>query len=133
MPALQREVTEWMHSMEALGQQVLSAMAVGLGLDADWFALNLTADPTVLFRIFRYPPHPTGADERWGVAEHSDYGILTLLAHDGTTPVRLRFLSDDGVKPLSLGSFRVETRGSLMPELRRLLGDRAARLERDVA
>jgi DNA polymerase III subunit alpha len=56
-----------------------------------------------------------------------------LLAHDGTTPVRLRFLSDDGVKPLSLGSFRVETRGSLMPELRTLLGDGSARLELDVA
>jgi len=56
-----------------------------------------------------------------------------LVAHDGATPVRVRFLSSDGVKPLSLGTFKVETRGSLMPELRTLLGDGAARLEHDFA
>jgi isopenicillin N synthase-like dioxygenase len=38
----------------------------------------------VLFRIVRYPPHPDGAADRWGVGEHTDYGLLTLLAHDGT-------------------------------------------------
>src|SRR5690606_6291653 len=54
------------------------------GLAPDWFASGLTADPTVLFRIFRYPPHPVGAADRWGVGEHTDYGLLTLLAHDGT-------------------------------------------------
>jgi len=92
VPALQREVTAWMQSMEALGQRVLESMAVGLGLDAGWFARNLTTDPTVLFRIFRYPPHPPGGDgqDRWGVAEHSDYGILTLLAHDGTPGLEVK-------------------------------------------
>ena len=34
----------------------------------------------ILFRIFRYPP--TGATDDWGVAEHTDYGLLTLLAQD---------------------------------------------------
>jgi isopenicillin N synthase-like dioxygenase len=33
----------------------------------------------VLFRIFRYPPTPPGG---WGVGEHTDYGLLTLLAQD---------------------------------------------------
>jgi len=39
----------------------------------------------VLFRIFHYPPHDParrpGSDE-WGVGEHTDYGLLTLLAQD---------------------------------------------------
>jgi isopenicillin N synthase-like dioxygenase len=81
--ALRPAVTEWMTAMEQLGQRVLSLMAEGLGLPADFFATGLTADPTVLFRIFRYPPHPDSADDRWGVGQHSDYGLLTLLAHDG--------------------------------------------------
>ncbi len=77
-------VTKWMLDMEALGQRVLALMAEGLGLAPTFFADELTASPTPLFRIFRYPPHPDGAADRWGVAEHSDYGLLTLLAHDGT-------------------------------------------------
>ena len=80
-PAVER----WMTEVEALGQRVLALMAVGLGLDDAYFVNGLTNDPTPLFRIFRYPPQPVTDDtDRWGVAEHSDYGLLTLLAHDGT-------------------------------------------------
>jgi isopenicillin N synthase-like dioxygenase len=34
-----------------------------------------------LFRIFSYPPSPPEA-AGWGVGEHTDYGLLTLLAQD---------------------------------------------------
>ena len=60
---------------------------MGLGLDARWFERTVTADPTVLFRIFRYPS--TG-DEGWGVAEHTDYGLVTLLAQDGRGGLEVR-------------------------------------------
>ena len=40
----------------ASAEAVMRGIALGLGLPADWFAANLTADPTVLFRIFHYPP-----------------------------------------------------------------------------
>jgi isopenicillin N synthase-like dioxygenase len=93
VPELRHAVADWMEAMEALGQQVLASMAEGLGLPRDWFRTTLTADPTILFRIFRYPPHPVEADTdgtRWGVAEHSDYGLLTLLAHDGTPGLEVR-------------------------------------------
>src|SRR5262249_42491658 len=39
-----------------------------------------TAEPTILFRIFHYPANR--AVDTWGVGEHSDYGLLTLLAQD---------------------------------------------------
>jgi isopenicillin N synthase-like dioxygenase len=92
VPELRTEVLTWMQAMEEVGQQVLSAMAAGLGLRPDWFEHHLTHDPTVLFRIFRYPPHPDGSEgiARWGVAEHTDYGLLTLLAHDGTPGLEVR-------------------------------------------
>ena len=86
--ALRPLITEWMATMEPLAQHVLSLMAEGLGLAPDFFRDDLTADPTPLFRIFRYPPHPPDSADRWGVAEHSDYGLLTLLAHDGTAGCR---------------------------------------------
>jgi isopenicillin N synthase-like dioxygenase len=72
-------VLQWIEQVTALGQAVLSGIALGLGLERDWFERHLTADPTVLFRVFHYPP---GDDESWGVGEHTDYGLITLLAQD---------------------------------------------------
>jgi isopenicillin N synthase-like dioxygenase len=89
-PSFRSNVTEWMAIMEPLAQRVLSMMAQGLGLAPDFFRNDLTAEPTPLFRIFRYPPHPSGVADRWGVAEHSDYGLLTLLAHDGTAGLQVK-------------------------------------------
>jgi isopenicillin N synthase-like dioxygenase len=60
---------------------VLRGVALSLSLDAGYFAAGYTADPTILFRIFHYPPAGLAADS-WGVGEHSDYGLLTLLAQD---------------------------------------------------
>ena len=50
-------------------------------------------------------------------------------AHPGDAPVRLRFLSSAGVKPLALGSFSVNADGSLLGELHELLGVGASRLD----
>ena len=77
----------WMTAMEALGQTLLGGLAVGLGLDQSWFARHVTADPTVLFRLFHYPP---GEDADWGVGEHTDYGLLTLLAQDDCGGLQVR-------------------------------------------
>jgi DNA polymerase III subunit alpha len=51
-------------------------------------------------------------------------------AHPGTAPVRVRFLSSEGVTPLEVGSFRVDAARSLLDDLRSLLGSGAARVER---
>ena len=66
-------------------------MAVSLGLDPEYFAAGYTRNPTVLFRIFHYPPTPpdAGADD-WGVGEHTDYGLLTLLAQDDNGGLAVR-------------------------------------------
>jgi isopenicillin N synthase-like dioxygenase len=85
---LRDAVLEYMTALTGLGQTVMRAIALGLGLDPDWFARDLTADPTILFRIFHYPPVPD--DEAWGVGEHTDYGLLTLLMQDGTGGLQVR-------------------------------------------
>jgi isopenicillin N synthase-like dioxygenase len=81
VPSLRELVLSYMDALTSLGQCVLAGVALSLGLDAGYFATGYTADPTVLFRIFSYPPSPPGASG-WGVGEHTDYGLLTLLAQD---------------------------------------------------
>lgn len=88
-PELGAAVVAWMQAMTALGQSLLAALATGLGLPEPWFADHVTDEPTTLFRIFHYPPHPGGADD-WGVREHTDYGLLTILAQDGTGGLEVR-------------------------------------------
>jgi len=89
VPELGPAVLDWIGRMTTLGQALLRGMSLGLGLPPDWFQVNLTADPTILFRIFRYPPQAEG-ETGWGVAEHTDYGLLTILAHDGTPGLQVR-------------------------------------------
>lgn len=81
VPGFREAVLDYMRKLETTGQQVLSLLAEGLGLDADYFQRQFTGDPTVLFRIFRYPPDDV-AREGWGVGAHTDYGLLTLLQQD---------------------------------------------------
>ncbi len=73
----------YMDEVTATGQLLLSGIAVGLGLERDYFVERYTRDPTVLFRIFNYPPsHASADDDKLGVGEHTDYGLLTLLQQD---------------------------------------------------
>ena len=81
VPRLRELVLSYLDALTGLGQTVLAGVALSLGLPAAYFAAGYTADPTVLFRIFSYPPSPPGFSG-WGVGEHTDYGLLTLLAQD---------------------------------------------------
>jgi isopenicillin N synthase-like dioxygenase len=82
VPELRDAVLAYLDAMTALGHALLRGVATALGLDPAWFERELTADPLVLFRIFRYPPASAPADDAWGVAEHTDYGLITILRQD---------------------------------------------------
>jgi isopenicillin N synthase-like dioxygenase len=82
-------VLAYLDALTALGQTVLEGVALGLGLHRRWFREHLTADPVVLFRIFHYPPSQPATGD-WGVGEHTDYGLLTLLGQDGHAGLQVR-------------------------------------------
>ena len=89
VPELRAAVLDYIGALTDLGQAVLRGVALSLGLDADYFAAGYTASPTVLFRVFRYPAPPPG-DDGWGAGEHTDYGLLTLLAQDANGGLQVR-------------------------------------------
>jgi isopenicillin N synthase-like dioxygenase len=79
VPDLRPAVLAVMSQWTVVAQRVLAGIARSLGLEDDYFFAHYTADPTVLFRIFHYPATTRSG---WGVGEHTDYGLLTLLAQD---------------------------------------------------
>jgi isopenicillin N synthase-like dioxygenase len=85
VPELKTSAMGFLDAATRAAAALMEGVSLSLGLSADYFAAHYTADPTVLFRIFHYPPKGpaeidwTGA---WGVGEHTDYGLLTLLAQD---------------------------------------------------
>jgi isopenicillin N synthase-like dioxygenase len=82
--------------MTALGRRLCALLAI---------PDDLVADPTVLFRIFRYPPSPPD-DAGWGVAEHTDYGLLTILRQDHHGGLEVRTAAGDWLTaPPIPGSF----------------------------
>ncbi len=88
-------VLDVLDALTALGHRLCEIIATGLGLPADWFRATITDDPTILFRIFHYPaPAPDGSDPvqraEWGVQEHTDYGLLTILRQDDVGGLEVR-------------------------------------------
>lgn len=73
---------EWMRQCGHLGDQLLSLLAVGLGLPEQHFADYFGDQPMSLTKFIHYPPTPPG---QAGVNPHHDAGFLTVLA-PGPTP-----------------------------------------------
>jgi len=84
LPGSKETVLEYMAEMTNLGHRLMGLLSLSLGLPEDYFLRHYTQDPTLLFRIFHYPPQSShdAAEYPWGVGAHTDYGILTILKQD---------------------------------------------------
>jgi len=84
IPLFRQTVLEYLAAMTSLGHSMMEGLALSLGLNERYFAERYTSDPLILFRIFNYPAElPSIREERsWGVGEHTDYGLLTILKQD---------------------------------------------------
>jgi isopenicillin N synthase-like dioxygenase len=107
LPQLREVVLDYMAAMTRLGHVLMAGIALSLGLARTYFADRYTAEPLVLFRIFHYPPDPArdGGAERWGVGEHTDYGMLTILLQDDTGGLEVKSRSQWLPAPPVPGSF----------------------------
>jgi isopenicillin N synthase-like dioxygenase len=81
VPELKAAVLGFIQGAARAGHALMEGIAESLQLPSNYFSKHYTAQPTLLFRVFHYPASTTNADE-WGVGEHTDYGLLTLLAQD---------------------------------------------------
>src|SRR5262245_6020090 len=96
-------VLEYMAALTALGHRLMAGLALSLGLEESYFAERLTGEPLTLFRIFNYPP--PADPSLWGVGEHTDYGLLTILLQDDAGGLEVKSRSRWVPAPPVEGSF----------------------------
>lgn len=84
MPEMRETLTAYYDGIVACGRRLLRGFALSLGRPADFFAPHF-AKPLARGSAIYYPPQPPDMGEtQFGVAPHTDYGGLTLLAQDAT-------------------------------------------------
>jgi isopenicillin N synthase-like dioxygenase len=107
IPGFRETVLEYLDSLQQLGHTLMSGISLSLGLDDHYFRQRYFRDPLILFRIFNYPHDMAreGGEKPWGVGEHTDYGLLTILRQDGTGGLQVKSRSRWIDAPPIPGSF----------------------------
>jgi isopenicillin N synthase-like dioxygenase len=90
LPQLRATVLDYMAAMTQLGHILMAGVALSLGLTESYFAERYTWEPLTLFRIFNYPPAVASTESQWGVGEHTDYGLLTMLKQDDSGGLQIK-------------------------------------------
>lgn len=82
-PALRTALLPYYDAAQRVGRCLLSAIAIGLGVDRDFFESRYTS-PLARGQLVYYPTS-SASDEselRFGSSPHTDFGVLTLLLQD---------------------------------------------------
>jgi isopenicillin N synthase-like dioxygenase len=102
-PGFHETVLDYLAALTQLGHRLIAGIALSLGLEESYFADRYTREPLILFRVFNYPPPRDPA--LWGVGEHTDYGLLTILLQDDAGGLEVRSRSRWVAAPPVPGSF----------------------------
>lgn len=121
----------------AFSLQLLRALAEAIGEDPSYFDDKFTT-PMALLRGNYYPRRPSWAGEKdFGIAAHTDYGCLTLLASDGVPGLEVQTRggswvpvnADPGEFVINFGEMlEMWTGGRVRATLHRVRGSRDERI-----
>ncbi len=95
-PWLRQAAEAYFDATLALGKRLLTVFAASLNVDLDTF-LRHTQKPMVQTRLFHYPPQTPDTADAYGVAPHTDYGMITLLTQDPVGGLELQLRSSEWV------------------------------------
>ncbi len=90
-PRLQQELMPYYRAVCGIGREVLRAVAVGFDLPETVFDPAYKT-PMARGQLVYYPPSSPGdeAEQRFGVAPHTDFGVLTFLLQDDNGGLQVR-------------------------------------------
>jgi isopenicillin N synthase-like dioxygenase len=78
----QATCTEYYFAARELAQDVMKALALGLGFAEDYFYDFCYDRPSCTLRLIHYPPTPRTSPLERGVGAHRDFGCVTILLQD---------------------------------------------------
>ncbi|MGI9334247.1 MAG: isopenicillin N synthase family dioxygenase, partial [Gammaproteobacteria bacterium] len=97
MPSLAPNVYPFFEAASACAQDLLRGFALGAGLDPE-HCIRHCDRPVSRGSLQYYPPQPADAGEdQFGVAPHTDFGVLTVLCQDDIGGLELQLLDGDWV------------------------------------
>ncbi|MCI2398725.1 2OG-Fe(II) oxygenase family protein [Aliiroseovarius subalbicans] len=137
LPGFRGEVEAYFSDAMKVAMTLLSAIAAVLGRDESYFDKAFSR-PMALLRGNYYPPRPDWASEKdFGIAAHTDYGCLTLLASDGVAGLEVQ-ATDGSWLPVNapVGEFVINfgemlemwSGGRVKATLHRVVGTKAERI-----
>lgn len=95
MPGFRVAVQPWFDAASACAVDILRGFAVAAGLPADAFVAR-TDRPVSRGSLQYYPPQPEElGEEQFGVASHTDFGMLTVLGQDAIGGLQLQNLAGE--------------------------------------
>jgi isopenicillin N synthase-like dioxygenase len=90
MPTLRTEIESYYGALMGVGETMLRIFAMALELEENYF-LPYFRKPMPFVRLLHYPPQPpTRAENEFGIAPHTDYGFVTILAQDEVGGLQVR-------------------------------------------
>ncbi|MDE1464254.1 isopenicillin N synthase family dioxygenase [Spartinivicinus poritis] len=88
---------QYRNAMLDLARQLIRAIALSLGLPADYFA-KLQTKPITIQRLLHYPPQQGEITmKEFGIGAHTDYGFLTILSQDANGGLQVQNRNGDWV------------------------------------
>ena len=129
MPELEEKAMAWTGLMDRVGEELLGALCVAIGLDEDHFADAFDRDRAWMAKLAHYVGGVAEAGSQ-GVGLHADYGFITLLLQDEVGGLEVRPYGQDewlpvepipGALVVNLGEMlEVATDGYLMATIHRV-------------
>lgn len=137
LPGFRETITGYYGRALDVSLRILRGIARAIGEDATFFDDRFDR-PMALLRGNFYPPRPGWAGDRdFGIATHTDYGCLTLLATDGRPGLEVRrrgggwtgVIAPPGVFIINFGEMlQMWTDGRVVATPHRVTGSREERI-----
>lgn len=114
-PRLHTDLTPYYDAVCHVARRVMAAIAVSLDRPADFFDAAY-AKPLARGQLVYYPASTEAdeAEERFGVAPHTDFGVLTVLLQDNSGGLQVRAKSGDWIEAPPIAGTLVCNIGDLL-------------------
>lgn len=114
LAGFREQMLAYYDEMCALGNHILSLLALSLEQDEAWFELFYDM-PGATLRLIKYPPQPNAAAfNQIGAGAHTDWGGITILAQDGSGGLEVQNADGEWIGATPIAGTFVINLGDLM-------------------